>query len=613
MPDSLTPDSAAGSPGAASRAPTGSGSWSILTFGFALMGLAVFDYRVREYGGYFAEDAYIAFRFAEHFGLGHGFVWNLGHEPVEGFTSVLHVILLSTSVPLHLPIQLIAIVLGIVPAILLGGLVLALVRGATGKLVPITGTVLAVFYIDSRLAIHAIAGLETVLYMWLLLMCLAISWIFLQNPSRLNAAALALTNTICLLGRPDAAPYIVGQALVLFVMAVRTRKASGSSVLLGRTTLSYALLFGIGSAYLAWKLAYYGYIFPNSYYMKSGSFTVLYGQDSVLRFVKSLRYLLLASLPALVFVDFRRLIAWLKQPYSIGFLGLLLVPSFMFLLYYLTVIPEVNYASRFEYPTYIFFAIALATLISAGWSASAGRTATWTSGRPSRVSPRILLVAYAISTAAILGWTVRVTHVDFPWFRIVEQRYYRPIGEALRTTALGPEATIVFSSAGVVPFVSRLDHIDPVGLTDNALSGRHPITALERERYIWGQDPDVYIGPEPPAMGGFGSYDEDPVVQSAYVQDVLLFEDRFRLSGAYRKTYGDLTYHERAEAIHARMRELRDRWTLLGEIAYPVPFPADYTTFAYVRTDSPHFLALEEAIAPLITVEPNQIDLGMPE
>ena len=40
-----------------------------------------------------AEDAFITFRFAENLALGHGFVWNIGEPPVEGFTNFLWVVL----------------------------------------------------------------------------------------------------------------------------------------------------------------------------------------------------------------------------------------------------------------------------------------------------------------------------------------------------------------------------------------------------------------------------------------------------------------------------------------------------------------------------------------
>ena len=51
----------------------------------------------------FQDDAFITYRFSEHLASGSGLVWNLGGERVEGFTSLLHVLLVSVLITLHVP------------------------------------------------------------------------------------------------------------------------------------------------------------------------------------------------------------------------------------------------------------------------------------------------------------------------------------------------------------------------------------------------------------------------------------------------------------------------------------------------------------------------------
>ena len=41
------------------------------------------------------DDAYIYFRYVSNWVAGHGLTWNPGHEPVEGYTSFLFVLLLA--------------------------------------------------------------------------------------------------------------------------------------------------------------------------------------------------------------------------------------------------------------------------------------------------------------------------------------------------------------------------------------------------------------------------------------------------------------------------------------------------------------------------------------
>ena len=45
-----------------------------------------------------AEDAFIGFRFAEHFANGNGLLWNISESPVEGYTNFLWIIFCSVSI-----------------------------------------------------------------------------------------------------------------------------------------------------------------------------------------------------------------------------------------------------------------------------------------------------------------------------------------------------------------------------------------------------------------------------------------------------------------------------------------------------------------------------------
>jgi hypothetical protein len=89
----------------------------------------------------------------------------------------------------------------------------------------------------------------------------------------------------------------------------------------------------------------------------------------------------------------------------------------------------------------------------------------------------------------------------------------------------------------------------------------------------------------------------DPRVGSLYVQKVLLERAPF---SEYRRIHAGRTPRERRDVLHARMRELRDRYTCVGEVPYPFPGPAEYTHFVYVRRDSPFAAALVHELEPLV-------------
>ncbi|PWT89223.1 MAG: hypothetical protein C5B54_09280, partial [Acidobacteria bacterium] len=195
----------------------------------------------------------------------------------------------------------------------------------------------------------------------------------------------------------------------------------------------------------------------------------------------------------------------------------------------------------------------------------------------------------------------QMTSVSFPWFQIMETEYYAPMADALSSTGLKSEATIVMRAAGYVPFMTQFSHVDSVGLTDNYLSGRKPISLIEREQYIWSKHPDIYIGPELPASAGATDCASEPLINSEYVQHILLHDNGTNLQLATLHIYKNTTQQERCEALHARMRELRENWDLVGRLSMPLPATKGEKIFAFVRRASPHHEQLTKALKTLVS------------
>ena len=366
--------------------------------------------------------------------------------------------------------------------------------------------------------------------------------------------------------------------------------------------MTYSILVVAGLAYLAWKLSYFGTILPNPFYIKSNGV----GWDGVSdvvkffqRFPPRVGWMILAALP---FLDYPAVLKTLKEKKET--LLLILGPVFSFLLYYTTVIHEVGYLSRFEYPVYLPLLMALA------WILASGSPVPRIFARLRSFVPTPAALAVLALAALLPVWlTWKFTYTYFPWIPKNHDGYYGPVGDALASTGLEERATLVFDSAGVVPFASRFTHIDPVGLVDNALSGRTEITSIQREEYIWGRKPDLYIGPVPPATPGATNCQDEPLMKTPYVQAVLF--DKVS-GGPYQRSYGSLSREERCIAAHWRMRALRDDFEVLGEIPFPVKPTPEFTTYVHIRRDSPHRPALIQAMRPLIVRTPDEIryDLG---
>lgn len=201
---------------------------------------------------YTVDDAYISFRYARNLVRGFGLVYNPG-EYVEGFSNPLWTLWCALGLRFGAPVELWAKLTGTAAAIATVLLSTAIAR----RLFPGRRVLATPWLLSASIALHAgaIAGLETALYSALVVgAALAIlreeehtrpSW-----PSGL-LLGLALTT------RPEA-PLLIALASV----------ALGRAALTQRHLVRITIAVAIGGAWLAFRLAYYGALTPNTFVAK---------------------------------------------------------------------------------------------------------------------------------------------------------------------------------------------------------------------------------------------------------------------------------------------------------------------------------------------------------
>lgn len=210
------------------------------------------------------DDAFISFRYAQHFAEGHGLVFNLdaNEAPVEGYTNFSWTMWLALGVWLGCTdraLECWAIVWGTLAH---GGTVLLLAsiaaRAGGGRaLVPIAACGYAAIHHAASLAP---AGLETALFVLLVTVMLRSS--FALRCLR-DAWLLGFVGVLTAMTRPDGAIFVAIAGLFVLHDAWRRRAP--------RLALAYAVPFLVVFApYLLWRHAYYGYWAPNTFYAKSG-------------------------------------------------------------------------------------------------------------------------------------------------------------------------------------------------------------------------------------------------------------------------------------------------------------------------------------------------------
>lgn len=550
------------------------------------------------------DDAYITFRFARHLASGLGLVWNVGGERVEGFTSLLHVLVIALGFKLGIDPWLWSLLLSVGCVIASCFVMLAIVSRHAGGIDAFAAIVVGIFVADPLTAIHSTSGLETQLFVLLLNLAALAALEFFDKPDLARSLFLALVVIAACLTRPEAILYGLGiyAALGLSFILARRRK-EGQLKNLQNLGLSLLVVVLGGSLYVLWKYSYFGYLLPNPYYVKSAKFS-LSGLPEVSEYIVHLSRwylpLLLPVLFAYLFARRRRRRDRSEDPgASESFAGtetgtyakvlIVLLPAAMGLAYYTTIIHEVGGGSRFSYPTYSLILLGVLVALSPIL-------------RRIQAGGGVRFGMVAMS----FGWFVILFVSCHPWMigpRPIGAfgQFHTKVGDALKATGLDSKGTIICDAAGVIPYVSGFDQIDRVGLTDNFLSGRSDPTPSEREAYLWSRSADVYIGAEPPATPGATDSESDPRMSSQYVSRILLKRPLRLIESRI--------YLQDPQLLFRRMRVLRDDWELVGELDWPGWEAWRLKSFVYVNRSSPYREIIREKIKPLVESGPDQLDL----
>src|SRR4029077_14243219 len=151
------------------RAPAGSAT-RISLLSIIILGLGAVLYLANVYQGRlnYWDDAYVTFRYAQHLAHGQGLIWNIGGERSEGFTSFLHVTLLSLGIKMGVRPELWSLLLSITCVFATIALVLRILKRETGALHPFAALIVGIYLVDDITAVHSTSGMETQLFIFLL-------------------------------------------------------------------------------------------------------------------------------------------------------------------------------------------------------------------------------------------------------------------------------------------------------------------------------------------------------------------------------------------------------------------------------------------------------------
>lgn len=425
------------------------------------------------------DDAYISFRYAKNLVRGEGLVFNPGAR-VEGYTNFSWVML--SAIPqaqgAEDPIGFMhALSLGLWAAYYAALFYLAW-RVLGAWLAPFAPLCLSLNY---SLNMWFFSGMETPLITFLFLMCIVAAT---EEPRRASFLSLGSLVGLTLMSRMDSAFFCAGALLAVLLQ----RSMSKSSPRPGLMAL-LAPLFAICLPYLAWRLAYYGSFFPNTYYAKLG-YVAMYGRG-----VEYLRTLL-EIYPHLALVCLAPL-ALLRplRPARRRFAVTMLLSCAFGLLYVTRLggdFMEWRFVTPLFGPIYLAALAGAASLVEtlAARTLAEGRLracSIWLAGMAAFASGSYLLY----SNSELQAERARIRSMPgqqaIPSLAMYARAPYdwRELGRTLQRL-FPPYLGYATSAAGMIPFFSEHRVVDLLGLTDRQLAlakrGKLESEGLEKQR-----------------------------------------------------------------------------------------------------------------------------------
>lgn len=416
------------------------------------------------------DDAYITFRYAKNLAEYSQLTWNIGQEPIEGYTGLALPLILACCHIIGLSLNLASQVLGVF-GFIIGGLFFFLLLRKWIKSSSLRSVIFLLYITAPFMATHAFSGLETTLFNAAVVCCLFVTSGYFSTElhrSRDEAALIPLAFVAGLI-RPEG--FVLGSLIILALFWSKLREKNRSWWPL---TLKTALLFVLPlAAYLLWKHSYYGSLLPNSYTAKAFDYSLaLPNAISLLTFFQE--YLALPFLGG-VSLWLLNLVSKRNSPtpsetngfrptYCVALLFILILCA-----QYLRTILVMNYSFRFFVPFFPILLVGAGVLIDSGLRIPDESDQK----KPDGLSlARIILVLFFVIQLALYYFQIqKETTFAADYQKLIEEEHI-PVGIFLKENVPADQWVSVYYDVGAISFYSDLPTIDFGGINDKLLADK---------------------------------------------------------------------------------------------------------------------------------------------
>lgn len=419
------------------------------------------------------DDAFISFRYAQNLLAGHGLVYNPG-ERVEGYTNFLWTLLLAAGGALGLDLPRLSVALAAAAGIAAVALLARLAAWAFPESPLLAALPPLVFASLGSQPRFVVSGLETLLFAALLL--LGLERLLVGRRPAAAGAAFALAT----MARPEGGLY--------WLLTLPFAAAGAGDGRRWRAALRFALPFvALYLPYFVWRWSYYGWLLPNTFYVKASDFT----------WARPAR-----AVPQLLMLADR----WNAWPLVALAVGALVVPAAVEgaarwrLVCWSWLLATLGYFFWVGGDFLVFFGPrfllpALPPLLLLATHGLAGLTQPLAPRAGALL--RAGVVAGLLAAALWFAWPARLGRLEA---LAMEQEAWTRLGHWLRD-GTPPHAVLATGGAGITPYYAQRRTLDMYGLTDEHIAHQPLPAAGFRQaahekfdpQYVLDRRPDLLI------------------------------------------------------------------------------------------------------------------------
>lgn len=460
---------------------------------FIIIGLFFFIVLLAYIWNLTVDDAFISFRYALHLAQGYGLVWNIGEPPVEGYSNFLWVVILSAFIYLKLDPVIISKIIGLLSVF---GILIYywkftwdLFSGKKNLTILSFSLAFLFFLANPATALHTVAGLETMLYAFLMIALIYYTYKIFISPENKYYWLFALFALLLSLLRFEGILITIG--LLILIVIFNYRK-NHSFIVKKNTLIPILTLFFIPMAlYMIFRFQYFHDLIPLPYYAKSISGNILITIKNNIYDIYSFYLMHIIPFLFVIFLVFFGFKMFLKDPQiRKKYFSMILILIFSAVaanIIYLSTALAMNYGDRLFYPTYIFI-----YLIS-----GIALTLIFTNSDIYALNPLKKMKYSKTIIQVIVVFFILAANLSFmsylTYFHEYEQKEYSTqvkVGQVLEPFS-AYNYTVATDYAGAIPYYSKWHHIDMLGLNDkNIAMNRKP--SIEYVRQV---HPDLIIIP----------------------------------------------------------------------------------------------------------------------